>query len=108
MNEIQISEFKRQLELALGQLMIETSTRNKNVPEMMIGVMYMSTAGNFCENMKGDYVRLKNEFENKNLHFGLSKQQHSIIVDEITTKVLGTYIVLPNNTSDLEDGNYDF
>jgi hypothetical protein len=67
----------------------------QNMPEMMKGLMVWSAAGILCQDLKNDYPRFQSEI--KNLNLVISEKEYSLIIDDITTKVLKEFVDIPDN-----------
>ena len=103
MNETQLGLFKTQMEIALRTLLKEALNDAKRLPEMMHGMAIINAAGIFCEKMKKEYPRLKQEIEESNQEFGLLKSDYYKVIDDIASKVLSEFIEMPEDNSFRDD-----
>tara|TARA_B100000900_G_scaffold399006_1_gene401043 strand:+ start:1000 stop:1287 length:288 start_codon:yes stop_codon:yes gene_type:complete len=92
MNPNNLPGFKSRMEDELRSLLKQALQKSKDLPEIMHGTMVMAAAGDFCENVKNDYSRIKQEYLNLNISFTLTESEYQKIVDDVTTKVLGEFV----------------
>jgi len=95
MNANNLSAFKGQMVTELRSILTTALQNAQNLPEMTHGMMVMGAAGNFCENVKNNYSRIKQEYLNLNVNFSLTESEYKQIVDDVTTKVLNEFIEKP-------------
>ena len=92
MNSNNLPAFKEQMETELRSLLMKSLQKAQDQPEIMHGMLVMSAAGEFCENVKNNYSRIKQEYLKLNVNFSLTESEYKQIVDDVTTKILGEFI----------------
>ena len=86
---------REDMEVNLRDLLMKTLKDAQQLPELMHGVMLMQAAGNFAENLKVNYPKMRNEIQSLNEEF-LNESEFNELVDEVTSNVLSEFIDLPS------------
>jgi hypothetical protein len=96
MKEEHLNALRGLMETSCRNLIEESYTGLKGLPEMFHGTMLLKSANIWYKNTKEAYYSMKENIESQNEIFDLTEKDYNSMLHKIGNKVLKEYVDLPD------------